>query len=575
MAARLKTLLTRYPTVLFTCGLGHWAQIQRLLEDASIRPAHIPECPHTPVGEVKRVVVHPSIAASHMDRFPFVAESYEKWRINSCIGENGSVHLDSAELFSDRLKTAYQVYLDGKTSRQKLNTSGSDLNACLQFKKYLGNLCLLNHKAAPDLALISQAAEDTLSKGLVENIVKTFMDFPWVSPDDMPDYPLVRPSSDWKSRDAGTVFVEGAGSDEKPFYVKSILGPGGPAIPADIPYRWEGKKRERKVTEMSCTLHSWLPWDYLTTALCIEAIKKAKPSERKIEAEIFQGSMLEGIDVKATLRDFSRDVERYHVRGRRKCRSNSIGLTEGFPVVWIFHPDRPEDQNWTVLQEPLYLMEEHVRNKSALRKTAEERGAYMVVSISRGKTEYRNPIAEAGAVVESKRLSGIAIFLPPSFNHRQAGRWAEMTGYRRNPFFNYCSLGRGNGCDLTAFYRNKHGIEIGKQHWTTTLILMALPFAKDYLTIVIPEDYQMDKTVMERAKTYGIAVRAIKLSLFKGKYVERLSLSQMATVVSHEPHCIYPRAVEEFIGEPQTQNRDLVQSDWLNFGKDLKERIFC
>ena len=67
MTARLKYLLNRYKRVLFTGGLAHWSEVQRLLNDPDLKPAT--QIQEDRSVEYKRVLVHPALALPQMDIF--------------------------------------------------------------------------------------------------------------------------------------------------------------------------------------------------------------------------------------------------------------------------------------------------------------------------------------------------------------------------------------------------------------------------------------------------------------------------------------------------------------------------
>jgi len=75
-------------------------------------------------------------------------------------------------------------------------------------------------------------------------------------------------------------------------------------------------------------------------ALSWEAICRSGKREYVGYPEEFSGQLLDGIDVKATLRAQARGEAKLFVRNSRlqQC-SAPLDLTEGLPVIWLFDAD--------------------------------------------------------------------------------------------------------------------------------------------------------------------------------------------------------------------------------------------
>ena len=119
---------------------------------------------------------------------------------------------------------------------------------------------------------------------------------------------------------------------------------------------------------------------------------------------------------------------------------------------------------------------------------------------------------------------------------------------------------------LKNFYEQKYGIMIGKHDWTSSMALIALPFCGDCLTVVMPESFQLEPIVYEQAQKQGVRVAANHLEMFSPEQISRVARCQMVPAESTEPEPVYSRSLERAIGESQNQNRELVPSEWLQFG---------
>jgi hypothetical protein len=120
--------------------------------------------------------------------------------------------------------------------------------------------------------------------------------------------------------------------------------------------------------------------------------------------------------------------------------------------------------------------------------------------------------------------------------------------------------------ELRNTYERAHGVKIGEHEWTTTLVLLALPYARRLLTIVAPEEYRVPHLVLERARRLGVKVGITSLKSFASGEISRLAACPLVPVIDVEPEPRYSRSLEKALGEKQTDNRLMVPPEWLNFG---------
>ena len=184
--------------------------------------------------------------------------------------------------------------------------------------------------------------------------------------------------------------------------------------------------------------------------------------------------------------------------------------------------------------------------------------------IGYGNAMYRKKELPKGPTIKMENLHGILIFQPIFWTNRQFARWAELTRYRRNPFCTDSYLGSPSS-DLREFYAQAHGLKINEHDWETSLLLFALPFAQGVLPVVIPHGYRIKKCVYEKAKRYRLNIVTIPIGMFPPKRVARLSICHMAPVIKTEPECVFPRSVEQAIGESQTAYQHLLPKELIHF----------
>ena len=186
MVARLKGLLEKHRRVLFTCGIGHWLNIRKLLNDRGIRPSHLlSEASRTTPAALRRICVHPLIAVSFMDAFPAMASAYQQWRRQAGSGDvidHGMPALSPAGILRNLLMSVYHSYFAETGAPFRRAERHGDLEGLRRFESYLHNLCLLNLRANPDFRTIVTAARETMSREFVKAVVRTL----WISPGRLP-----------------------------------------------------------------------------------------------------------------------------------------------------------------------------------------------------------------------------------------------------------------------------------------------------------------------------------------------------------------------------------------------------
>lgn len=561
MAARLKTLLEQHRKVIFTGGLAHWLRIAELLDDTSIRAATMPEVTLDALNEFRRVIVHPLLATECMDLFPPLAVEYEKWRTSRRLrrGRCTDEDINPAAIFRARLIKAYNAYFcPGKKLSRHVERHG-DLDRLHAFEAYLSNLSLLDHRSVPDFFTIMQAAREMMSNAFAEVVSEAFMDVAWAKPQAFPGYALLRPALG--QEETGQVVVTEPTGKKSLFYVRTVHTAAGSSPAPKIPFSWseDGKGPKDRMTDHS--LHTWLPWDRFITALSVRAMERATRNRALVRPAKFEGSLLEGIDTKSTMRAFSRGEGQFYVREPSKGKDPDQDLTLDFPVVWIFEAKDVSQTAWTVLREPCSYMERYVRDRRAFNRVAQERGSNMTALVAYG----RRSDVRYDSSVKSERYQGILLYQPICWTNEQFARWAESTGYCRNPFFESGFFDYGLGIVRKILARYQMKADDGA-HPSTILLLAALPFAKQTLHVVAPAGYEVDRTVLQHAKRFGVEVLLTPLSMFSQKDVDRVSLCYLVPVITHDPWCIYPRSVEKQIGEHQTDNIDLVPQWVLDFG---------
>jgi hypothetical protein len=567
MAARLKSILTRYRRVLFTCGMGHWFRIRQLMDDPAIRPAVLPELSHEGNG-YNRVVVHPLVAVYHMDLFPKLVQAYERTRKHPRLEETGeSRHSgpDPGRLFSNLLNKAYATYFREEKAGLARRRQGQDLLSLPAFEGHLINLSLCGHRSVPDLFTTLKAAQQTMSRDFLQVLAKTLMDFSWASPDRFPGCAFLAPAAGGVPGRARCGGEDAEDGDH--FFIQPLPGSSPYGVEMTIPYEWEKDRKVRYLRQHDYLLHTWPPWDCLISSMSARAIGRVRTGRNQTAVQPFEGSLLGGIDLKATVRAHSRGREDVLVRDSRAKKSARLShWRDGFPVVWILEPGDHPEARWTALYEECKWMKRYVKDPGRLDQFRERIGRKMIALVAYGDLRIKTGASDLNPEVRSDRLHGITLYQPIPWSARQFARWAESTNYRRNPYSHSNTLSQCVTGGLTGLFREKHGVTIGEHHWTTTLVLMAIPFARNIVTVVVPDGYQIEPSVFAMAQRSRVEVCRVPLSMFSQPELERLSLNYMAPAIVRKPRCVFSESIEQAIGESQTDNRDMVPEAILEFG---------
>jgi hypothetical protein len=333
-----------------------------------------------------------------------------------------------------------------------------------------------------------------------------------------------------------------------------------------INFEWPDGRESSKDKVLDFSRHTWLPWDRLATAMSIRAMEYAANKGNSLRPVAFEGSFLEGIDVKWTARAFSRGNDDVFVR--QFCKGDDANLEShlSFPVVWIFTPELHPEARWIVLQEPATYMAPHIRNRQAFQRAVAERGGSMVAVAAYGYQSDTHAEKTNASRMHADRHLGVTIFQPICWKNAQFAHWAELTRYRRNPFYHSSLFDTSVIPDIITRHKLTGDETSGSVPWMTIMILSALPFAERILPVVAPLGFQVDTLVYRQAKQRGIDVRVVPLDLFSQQDVERASLCHLVPAITVEPECVYPKWVEKQIGEQQTDNIDLVPQWVRDFG---------
>ena len=526
MAGRLRYLVQQHGSVLFTGGLAHWAELDRLLK----KPGPITKDavqPHD-AGAYERVLVDPNIAIHQMDLFPDFSQLFEVLRTLP-EGVEGQ-EIDYPKIVFDKLRHKYQSVARGEVAELSARERIAD------YFGYLGNLCLMNQRAVPDLFLAISAAASMVSKEFAERLAKTLITdaMPWARPEDYPNLRYLRSlplesSERLLSADSHKAELVGSEGKNGPHFV---AGPDRdfPTAPDLSPMLIQLESQlpppdpDPDADNGEHGPHSWIwpPCENLFYGTAYKAAEIVFTHATQGAVEPFSGALYGGIDSKATARAAARGDDRLYVRIQTPRRTSSPreALTE--PFVYIF--DRKEaaryiSGEWSLTQGGSTLAD-YIRptNRQMFNEVRERYGTVFVAGVYLSeKREPESRLSGCNYITGVNLLWGGVAFGNPCLNSIQSARWIEE-GLNEHPGdgdFRRCPVLRYGGISyLVDAYKERHGIQLDLENWSETLIRIAIQYARRRVVVIAPDYSAISPRAQMEARSRRISLDLQPLSYF-------------------------------------------------------------
>ena len=577
MAARLKGLTEKHRRIVFVCGLAHWRKLLNLLETQALQPSPYPQVSEEELSIFQRVLMHPMLAVYHVDTFPVFSETYE--------GERRSASQPRAKYGSSRQWLPHDVFLRmleetyrkhfTDVSGEQLDRAFEDLEAKSDFEQLLQNFCTLRQRLTPDIYSSTVVAKGVMSEKFCDRLTQTFMDIQWAQPSDFPDLPVLAPAPlpAELARPNDTLRAELVYSDGRSssgFFVQSL--PGRSSIPMNIPlvWKWQDAPPPELTLPEDFTLETWVPTEDLINAFLFRAVRLARQQSAGHKIELFEGSLLDGVHMKTTLRSAARGEDRIYVRTDNRHLLSSDADIDGFPVVWIFRLNEAEEPEWRFSGDELERLAQFAPEKwtAGLPKTG-----WMITSVAPCIGAHDDEtLSTPDYAVRSETILGKLSYWPQCCQKTSA-EWAVETGLTRNPVCSGPDFGA-----LTQHYRERYGFEVGQFPWYVTLIRMAIPLAKKAVTVVAPDGYVLPNIVYQEAahRRYlpskgaekSIQVRLVPLSYFPSGALRRMSHLVWLPVLRRVydktgiDFPVYPEHIKRYFNERMDTYRRLIPAKW-------------
>ncbi|MDD2734735.1 MAG: hypothetical protein PHF56_12400 [Desulfuromonadaceae bacterium] len=577
MTARLKNLLQRHDRVLFSCGLGHWRSICRMLSDESLQPAY--EVPQQGPVVYDRILIHPQKAAQQMDLFPGIAAAYEALRQPAHSRTGTPNDVDFQEQFRICINRACDRYFDVLKKDGGKTDSPESRHGFGFFSTFLANHCLLSQRKTPDLFTTISVARSMMPGGFVEALTESFMEFPWVSPSDFPDLPVIGPDTGHNEQKRGgsqrvvmkTPLAERDNDrmgyeNSKPFHASSLHSQEDQDLSA-FKWQWQDEPTvtSRDDHDYWCN-YIWPPNEYLLFATVYEAVNVANARYSERRTEPFLDSMCDGIDLKASLRSVVTGENRLFVKRTLKRKYRPVTgepvspsyskYLELQPTVFIFSRETcSRDFKWECLRpgdSELYH-DLSTRGKRLFNKVTLNKGNTFISSIHFSEPlpipKYMEPWVNS-----LRMLQGSLCFGNPCVNFYQSAIWLEKGGFRSSPIL----PGSGSIGELTDMYWERHNISIDKDNWRNALILMALPYAMNTRRVVVvaPQDFKISKDVYSQARRHKVEIVKLPLSYFSAERIDQIR--RQYSVRASQGGKRYPPELERIFGHNQNTYLNLL-----------------
>ncbi len=312
MAFHLQELASRYDRVVFVCGLDHVLGVRALLPKPQVRP----------IGRVRRddalpYALDPEASREVTGEPPYLMNAYEDWRLETRQDEPGPE------------RTATQLELVLAARERHLENSGEevDMGALWVLRRFSRNYALMEGGLAPDLFQLLVASRGAVNDNFAYEVWDLGTDYH--HQEDPPSLQTISPSLEDLYRHSRTLRFHRTIRQRR----RRLRLLTRQRKRESYPGEWEEKWKPGLIC-------SHQPEDLAVESYGAFLMKKGKKllSEEHSRTEPFSTSLLDGIDVRETVRNWHE--KKIYVRENRPVRGK-VGA-----VLLVFDPDDgPTDQS--------------------------------------------------------------------------------------------------------------------------------------------------------------------------------------------------------------------------------------
>ena len=528
MAARLKTILSEHKKVVFTCGLAHWESIKAKLEDPEVIPAKI-LLPEYPIN-IMRVIIHPTLAVRCMDTYPVLTTIYEDNRRRAKNENNELIQLPVTEkIYRKILQQSYARYFSENETDSKTPANVIDRVRIAEFEHLLSAMRLVQQRCTTSMAdLVDTAMKmmpEQFNKILLAQLMHTGR--PWASPKRFPELPLITQTysqlTESDSFDELFQLKESALNDGNLQSYRRTREFGAKFRPShnlsqNLMRYWRWSE-EPEPGKMESDFHPWIwpPCESVLFGSAYEAQKIAVTHFTSVDSEVFEGSLYNGIDVKATMRSIIRGEKKIYIK--KPLSAKKTFTPDGKcpePTVIIFGEiTTPQLAYWSLLNAGTHHGS-FMKNIDRYDKIVRKYGSYFISSVSM-TSDSAVPENLKPHVDSVSLLHGFIAFGSPCINSKQGSQWVEDNDFKACPILEYTSLDL-----LLKYYQKYHNLEIVISDWKTALIQFALPYAKERVVLVAPENFKIPSLLIAQAKARNVSIDRVPLNYFSADRIAQM-----------------------------------------------------
>jgi hypothetical protein len=273
---------------------------------------------------------------------------------------------------------------------------------------------------------------------------------------------------------------------------------------------------------------------------------------------LFEGSLNEGVDVKATLRSAARGENYVYVRDTpRATHPAGAPETDPEPTVFIFDSSTNHDSgHWASYGAGGDELGKYVADYARFADVVARQGEDFVAAVS--YYEYESLPDQMQKFVSALRLlTGITVFGNPCLNAVQAARWLESTHYSCSPVSPSLDL-----TTLVRIYSERHGMSIDRRDWSSALIQFALPYARRRVVVVAPDHFAVSAVAAHEARRHGIRLDVLPLSYFAAREIRAMRRQYIVRTLDADGSK-YPPELERLLGQSENAYLQLLPEQIL------------
>ena len=558
MSARLKRILCKYRNVLFTGGLAHWLQLKDLLTDPELRPADFLVPGKSPSFE--RTIIHPSMALAFMDSYPVLTTIYEMNRRHPA----GNFRLrfplpDKRETCRQILAETYDKFHKEYSYNKAFSKTANGIEMIPEFERLLTNFSLFHQNYSPSISELLVCGDSMMTSGFNGILLTRLMDIgrPWASHKQFPELPVLsyvpnnqtekenlshtdffQFTDSWQDKNDHSI----SDSNTHDTFTVGFHNAKNPSEQHIRQWLWEDDPLKQKGRK-SYYVWVWPPCEAILYGAAYEASRIALTRSKEPLPALFEGSLYDGIDIKRTMRSVINGEKKIYIKKPRLEKKRFIPDGKNpEPVVFIFDNENTEmHSRWSLLIGGTNLGK-HVRNKVRYNDIVRKSGSFFISSIG-WISDIEVPSSLHGHIDSLSILDGYTALGNPCINSKQAAQWLEDNDYKCCPVMTNTSI-----VSLIEYYRNNFQMELSVTDWVSTLIKIAIPYAKERFVVLAPKDFRIPAKLINEAGSRNISIDYLPLDYFSEEHVTEMRKRIMLRA-SDPDGLSYPQETEKALGQ--------------------------